>query len=397
MIVRRIGLFTEAGPSLGVRRVCKLVTAVLILALAANTIAQTDTQADATDGAETDAETTAAAEPKPVTPPPYKSTEERDMKLLAERLAPDAAIWLNSSSEEFLAIYEPDHTGSPFGVLLIIHDEGQHATWPHNIETIRLALPQYGWGTLTLSLPLPDYPKLPEREPPSTPPAPAPSEDGEDTNPPGAEDIDETKDIYNAETGEVDNVDAVSSTPSQEPQETPEPQPDPAEQRAQERISAAIKWLNEQGQYNLAILGDGIGATRASQYVASENARNAGTNNINIIRGMIMLNPQHNVPQGELSLLEFFEQSPMPTLDIYFGYERYDQEAARMRKQLARRAKFETYQQFHLPRTTAQPKINTYSPSNSQRGVNRLTQRIRGFLQKYARGVAVDNARIQNR
>jgi len=341
-----------------------------------------------------------SAEPEVETPTAAPlAGEERDMKLLADQLPEDSAIWLDSRSGKFLSIYEPDRTGAPFGVLLIIHDEGKHTNWPHNIEAIRNTMPEYGWGSLTLSLPLPDYPELPKREPEAEP---EPSTDGEtnteaDTNTETPKAGDETKDIYNAETGTVDNIDQAAAT-NDLSEETPNTPPIvPVEDRAQERIRGAIRWLNEQGQYNIAILGDGIGAIRASDFIAQVNEENAASGKINIIRGMIMLNPKHGVPSGEVSLMNYFEQPPMPTLDIYFGYQQHTLTEAKKRLHLSRRAKFSQYQQVHLAETTSLPTQNRFHTGNKQVGANRLTQKIRGFLQKYARGVAVDNAQIQGR
>jgi len=327
---------------------------------------------------------------------PYRNTEERDMKLLASRLSPDAAVWLGQGDEKFLSIFEPDHTGQPYGALLIIHDEGQHANWPHNIEIIRKTMPEYGWATLTISLPKPDYLPIQARDPEKTPEPSAPKENSEATKPDDSP-TDETQDLYNSDTGEVSNLnDTPANTEVSDEIEKAETPTVSAEIRAQTRITAAIKWLNEKGQFNIALLGDGIGAARASQFIAHVNEENAGTDNINIIRGMIMLSPQHTVPPGEVSLLEYFKQAPMPTLDVYFGRRPYDLEAARLRKHLARRAQFRVYQQVHLPETVAFDSINPYS-NNSQNGANRLTQRIRGFLQSHARGVKVDNAHINRR
>jgi len=346
-------------------------------------------------------ETETSAESAIDTQAPYRSTEERDMKLLASRLSPDAAVWLGQGDEEFLSIFEPDHTGQPYGALLIIHDEGQHANWPHNIGIIRKTMPEYGWATLTISLPKPDYRPIQARDPETTATPNEPKENGEATNPketPKDETPkDETQDLYNSDTGEVSNVnDTLPNTDDTDKIGKAETPPVPAEIRAQTRITAAIKWLNEKGQFNIAILGDGIGAARASQFIAHVNEENAGTDNINIIRGMIMLSPRHTIPPGEVSLLEYFNQPPMPTLDIYFGRQRYDLEAAQLRKHMARRAQFKVYQQVHLPETVALDSVNPYS-NNSQNGANRLTQRIRGFLQSHARGVKVDNAHINRR
>jgi len=347
-------------------------------------------------------ETETSVENAADTQSPYRSTEERDMKLLASRLSPEAVVWLGQGDQQFLSIFEPDHTGQPYGALLIIHDEGQHANWPHNIGIIRKTMPEYGWATLTISLPKPDYRPIQARDPETTPPADAPKENSEAPNPEETP-TDETQDLYNSDTGEVssvndtppdtDETEETGETGETKKAETPNV---PAEIRAQTRIAAAIKWLNEKGQFNIALLGDGIGAARASQFIAHVNEENAGTDNINIIRGMIMLSPRHTVPPGELSLLEYFNQAPMPTLDIYFGRQRYDLEAARLRKHLARRAQFKVYQQVHLPETVALDSANPYS-NNSQNGANRLTQRIRGFLQSHARGVKVDNAHIDRR
>ena len=85
--------------------------------------------------------------------------------LLQGNLERGQAVWLNTADEQkFLAIQTPDVTGKQLGALIILHDMGQHPNWPEVVAPLRKRLPDAGWSTLSIQMPvlqadqpLPDY------------------------------------------------------------------------------------------------------------------------------------------------------------------------------------------------------------------------------------------------
>ena len=63
-------------------------------------------------------------------------------------------VKLTAEDVEFLALYaEP--TGDPQkGAVILLHGIGVHPAWPDVIEPLRMELPEYGWHTLSLQMPI---------------------------------------------------------------------------------------------------------------------------------------------------------------------------------------------------------------------------------------------------
>ena len=67
---------------------------------------------------------------------------------------PGDKVWLTSASGTFLALFIDEIlTRSNRGVI-ILHSMGSHADWPEIISPLRTRLPDYGWTTLSIQLPL---------------------------------------------------------------------------------------------------------------------------------------------------------------------------------------------------------------------------------------------------
>lgn len=58
-----------------------------------------------------------------------------------------------SGDSTFLALTLPALSAQPRGQLLLLPADGLHPDWPYGIAPIRRNLPEYGWSTLSLSLP----------------------------------------------------------------------------------------------------------------------------------------------------------------------------------------------------------------------------------------------------
>ncbi len=399
------GLFTRSR-----RTLCRLVL-VCLWGSSPELIAQTDPatapQVTAPSGEDTAQQ---APQTQPVRAPEtplYRSREERDMSLLAEGVDGETAVWLEAMEQPFLALYEQELTGQAVGAVLIINAEGQHSSWPTTSERIRLSLPEFGWNTLSTELPMPEARPIPKRSEPSQPsPVQAPEKDAtkdsaseRDTASPDKKASDtpaepikaeagEDKEIFDSETGQLSDGSINPETASTSP--VPESEADqlkvPAEDIAVARLHAAINYLHQQGQFNIVLMGSGVGALRSVCFLKSIPKLNDSTQ-ARLIRALVIINARNHLPNDDRQLHQCLDTPEMPVLDIYLGQDERDHLEAKTRRKYARRKNYTTYQQLQLP----------VLASNTMLGENRLSRRVRGFLENYARGIKVDNAVIKKR
>lgn len=66
------------------------------------------------------------------------------------------AVWLQTadSQQKVFAVYTQDMTGKRNGGLIILHDLGQHPDWPEVVAALRSRLPDHGWSTLSVQMPI---------------------------------------------------------------------------------------------------------------------------------------------------------------------------------------------------------------------------------------------------
>lgn len=76
-------------------------------------------------------------------------------------------VKLNADGTEFLALYAEPSTDKGRGAVIILHGIGVHPAWPDVIDPLRMNLPDHGWYTLSLQMPVlgneaedTDYPPL---------------------------------------------------------------------------------------------------------------------------------------------------------------------------------------------------------------------------------------------
>ena len=85
-----------------------------------------------------------------------QAAESSREAFINERLAAyataDELLWLMASGEQFIALH--NLATNPSGVVLILHDMGSHADWPDIIAPLRALLPPHGWSTLSIQLPV---------------------------------------------------------------------------------------------------------------------------------------------------------------------------------------------------------------------------------------------------
>src|SRR5690606_18873197 len=92
---------------------------------------------------------------------------------ISDRLPVEQQLWLEANGVRFFARWLPDLTGAPRGGVLILHDAGQHPSWPLTVAALFDSLPLHGWHTLAMELPTPGAVPEVEVDSPATPTADA--------------------------------------------------------------------------------------------------------------------------------------------------------------------------------------------------------------------------------
>jgi hypothetical protein len=147
----------------------------------------------------------------------------------------------------------------------------------------------------------------------------------------------------------------------------------------QQTIAAGIQYLNQQGVFNIAILGEGLGAAQATHYVAAlPQVLEPGQ--LQQIRALLMINADNHIPDSKVNTLQKLSGIQLPILDAYRNNDYLEQRLAHERKLAARRLMTRNYQEIRLPLSSGYQK--NYD--------DRITKRIRGWLDKNVAGFMVD-------
>ncbi|MDH5425673.1 MAG: alpha/beta hydrolase family protein [Gammaproteobacteria bacterium] len=63
-------------------------------------------------------------------------------------------VLLKANNHSFLSIHMESTTEEPNGGVIILHGRGLHPNWETVVQPLRIALPEYGWDTLSLQMPV---------------------------------------------------------------------------------------------------------------------------------------------------------------------------------------------------------------------------------------------------
>ncbi|TVZ40085.1 uncharacterized protein DUF3530 [Alteromonadaceae bacterium 2753L.S.0a.02] len=307
--------------------------------------------------------------------PPISAPDiyQQQLTLLAAELKNKNLVWLTANNEKFPALWQPDTSGNPFGAVLIVHGAGQTVDWPSTVKHLRNTLGDYGWATLSIALPDPVAPAAPER----------PENDDQELHTVNEDSSDKPKDT------EQNNNNAAEKAPTNS-----------VETKVTARIKAAMDYLNSKGQYNIVFAGEGLGAARVTHYLqsisrefpAKLNKQKVSSKTSKAIirrpvRALILMNARNEIPFdpeiGDSKIYDWFNDTGLPILDIYFGNHYLDDIEPEERKKAARRLRLEHYIQVSL----------LESPTQMSNGETPLSRRVRGFLSKYAKGVELGGKR----
>lgn len=82
---------------------------------------------------------------------------EREKRLADEivgMIVEGEPVWLDAGQHRFLSIYTPTPQRHLRGAAIILHGRGMHPDWADVVSPLRTALPENGWHTLSLQLPV---------------------------------------------------------------------------------------------------------------------------------------------------------------------------------------------------------------------------------------------------
>jgi pimeloyl-ACP methyl ester carboxylesterase len=239
---------------------------------------------------------------------------------LVKELIIGKPVWLESGGSKFLSIYTDNTDTRRRGAVIILHDLGAHPDWPEVISPLRKGLADRGWPTLSLQLPL------------------------------------HSKDTPLTEKTYLQIYDA-----------------------AVPRLNAAVNHLNNNGIYNMALLGHGMGASVIAHYLAGQLPQNHAI----YIKGFIGIQfrtleelPAEYQPNHLLK-----QRSRFPILDLISSSEdEKEQQYAKLRRGAALQAKNQNYRQLEI-----------LGADKQFIGSERLlVKRVHSWLKRYAGGSEVD-------
>lgn len=88
-----------------------------------------------------------------------EAKEKRWAQQISDALLTGEAVWLPRKSGKFLAIYTENQGPKVYGAVILLHGIGAHPDWPEVIHPLRTELPEFGWSTLSIQMPVLDNDK----------------------------------------------------------------------------------------------------------------------------------------------------------------------------------------------------------------------------------------------
>src|SRR3990172_8219230 len=73
---------------------------------------------------------------------------------LDENTSDGEVIWCQAANSRFLTLYTGQTANHAKGAAIILHGMGAHPDWPQVISPLRTSLPELGWSTLSIQLPV---------------------------------------------------------------------------------------------------------------------------------------------------------------------------------------------------------------------------------------------------
>jgi predicted alpha/beta-hydrolase family hydrolase len=268
---------------------------------------------------------------------PGQAVGQESGKELEAGLRDGQAVWLDDGKGKFFSVFNPDQSGQPKGGVILLHDAGSHPDKQQVMRPLRHWLPLHGWATIAIQLP-----------------------------------------------------------PIERPADYLKHQA-----TIEKRINSAISYIRNKGFDNLVLLGHGSGAMAASKYLSGESSP--------FLHAFVAISL--GIPPGqksENSIINQLEKINLPILDIYGGDDldnvvqtaQKRALAAKISGNIATRAdRLAGYKRSAIAKSSTQKsqgyiayrQIRIDGASHDFSGAeNLLSQRIVGWLERHAKGVAVN-------
>ena len=299
-----------------------------------------------------------------------------------DTVPPQQRLTLSAGGEPFAARYIADLSGQPRGAVLLLHDAGQHPSWPFTLAALFEELPLHGWNTLAIELPTPAAIGSPEAalapaavDPataaPTTAPATATSAPGQPAAPTAAA-TPATPPATAAATSPTAAAPAAPNTPATA---ATAPTLSALEMQVQARIEAGINQLvptpTPTPASFVAIVGFGSGAIRAAEAIKLRMAGN-GAGAPTPLQALVLVGAENALTGMADTLPALLPLSELPTLDLVQGEQALPLAAQEQRRRAVLK------QRERLYRAVVLPPLNAANGSDS----SALSKRIRGFLQQ---------------
>lgn len=323
--------------------------------------AANDSEKQSSEDTQTEESATASGKPLPerVLPNLFKQREQDIKRYLVGVQREDELVDIPSPGDSFGGFILPERTGKPQGGVLILPDNSQHGHWPRIVAPLRDYLPDYGWETLTISLP--DVPK--SRLQPTDYSAQL---DDNQENDADEEEIDETD-----QNGI--NINSPKTITKKE-----FVQGEYYAKQMPERINGAYNFLNQNGQLNVVIIASGHSAAWAANWLVSQNISEENKRGFTLV-----IIDALDDAYAPVKLTPTLSQLDFPILDIVTNSNHNNSLTNKKREGAMKREKRKQYQQIHL---------NSYDFSADYS--NEINRTVRGWLSKNAAGMegkVVDN------
>ncbi|MCU7843603.1 MAG: alpha/beta hydrolase family protein [Candidatus Thiodiazotropha sp. (ex Monitilora ramsayi)] len=242
------------------------------------------------------------------TPAANLTLEQRISDQLTTPSLKGNAVWLEAGNTRFLTISKTATTADRVGGVILLHDDGAHADWHEVIAPLRQYLSTRGWDVLSIQLPVNDNPNRPlsfERI-------------GLETN---------------------------------------------------ARIQAAVDYFAEQENSNLTLIGHGLGARAALQYLEGTPAPT--------VRAFVAISLPAKQEDRD-NVISAIGKLTGPTLDIYGSLDQPEvTDSAEARRSAGKRKLEKDYRQDRI-----------VGADHYYRGLEEnLQRRIGAWLKRVARGV----------
>ncbi len=248
-----------------------------------------------------------------------------------------------------MSLYLEDTSGKARGGVIIVPGMASNPADPEIIDALRQVLARNHWHSLALSMP----PLIPAAA-------------GDTSAATGPESNEET-------AGE--KLQQGSAAPSAE-----QPGATPTTSLDQQAILAAIHFLNQQGVFNLAIIREGTGAISAATYLRNMPPADSSRGEFPQLRALVMINARNSIGGKQDQLSALFPSLTVPVIDLYLGNDYRDKREVQQRQKAGQSLAGKQYLQIKMP---------PVGP-NWQDREDRLTKRIRGWLDKRIAGFVID-------